>query len=275
MSIHVLKPYMRPDCENRRDRADAGGRAGFVVLRAVLVLDDALRAGAAGRRVSHFSLLRIRPPFEGFPWENPPRRTKDGAKTGSTAKPAALPVFMTDESCESDRTLHLAAAQAAGAYGHAGRSSVHKNTNLLGVRSPGAASLAIGMADVISVYDALMADFTEFAHLSHLLQEFGASKHSVLYQTPHQSASEFRMNFEFSCKNTEKQVAPRAKRGYNSMGCVLNAFPFADALAPAREKCYNSNGAAFICAARQDAVASFRSWRFETWTASLRQVLDL
>ncbi len=188
---------------------------------------------------------------------------------------ATLPVFMTDETCESDRTLHLAAAQTAGAYGHASRTSVHENTNLLGVRSPGAASLAIGMADVIAVYDALMADFTEFAHLSHLLQEFGASKHSVLYQTLRQSASEFRMNFEFSCKNTEKQVAPHAKRGYNNMGCVFDAFPFAVALAPACKKCYNVMAQEGYLRGTAGCRRPFRSWRFETWTASLRQVLDL
>ena len=79
-----------------------------------------------------------------------------------------------------DSALHLAAAQAAGAYGHAGSSAVHQNTNLLGVRSPGAARLAIGVANIVAVNDALVADFTEFAHYTHLLQEYIASKHNVL-----------------------------------------------------------------------------------------------
>ena len=79
-----------------------------------------------------------------------------------------------------DSAFHLAAAQAAGAYGHAGSSTVHQNTNLLGVRSPGATRLAIGVANIVAVNDALVADFTEFAHYTHLLQEYIASKHNVL-----------------------------------------------------------------------------------------------
>ena len=80
----------------------------------------------------------------------------------------------------SDCALHLAAAQAAGAHGHAGSITVHQYANLLGVRSPSAARLAIGVANIVAVNDALVADFTEFAHYTHLLQEYIASKHIVL-----------------------------------------------------------------------------------------------
>ena len=92
----------------------------------------------------------------------------------------ALDKRMLFERRALDSALHLAAAQAAGAYGHAGSSTVHQYANLLGVRSPGAARLAIGVANIVAVNDALVADFTEFAHYTHLLQEYIASKHNVL-----------------------------------------------------------------------------------------------
>ena len=67
-------------------------------------------------------------------------------------------------------TFDLIAAQAAGAHRHALRHTIDENTNLLRVRSPGAARLAVGMADIVAVNHALAADFTKLSHtLSHLL----------------------------------------------------------------------------------------------------------
>ena len=67
--------------------------------------------------------------------------------------------------------LNLLAAQAAGAHGHALRYAVDHHADLLRVRSPGAAGLAVGVADVVAVNYALTAYFTKLSHtLSHLLQ---------------------------------------------------------------------------------------------------------
>ena len=74
--------------------------------------------------------------------------------------------------------LNLVAAQTARADGHALGNAVHENFNLLRVRSPGAARLAVGMAHVVSVNDALAANLTKLSHtLSHLLQGYVPSKH--------------------------------------------------------------------------------------------------
>ena len=74
--------------------------------------------------------------------------------------------------------LNLVAAQAAGAHGHALRNAIYQHANLLRVRSPGAARLAVGVADVVAVNDALAADLTKLSHtLSHLLQGYVTSKH--------------------------------------------------------------------------------------------------
>ena len=74
-------------------------------------------------------------------------------------------------------TFNLLAAQATGANGHALRYAINQDTNLLRVRSPGAAGLAVGVADIIAVNYALTAYFTKLSHtLSHLLQGYVASK---------------------------------------------------------------------------------------------------
>ena len=71
------------------------------------------------------------------------------------------------------RALNLLAAQAAGAHRHALRNAVDQHANLLRVRSPGAARLAVGVADIVAVGHALAADFTKLTHtLSHLLQGY-------------------------------------------------------------------------------------------------------
>ena len=70
-------------------------------------------------------------------------------------------------------TFNLLAAQATGANGHALRYAINQDTNLLRVRSPGAAGLAVGVADVVAVNDAFTADLTKLSHtLSHLLQGY-------------------------------------------------------------------------------------------------------
>ena len=69
--------------------------------------------------------------------------------------------------------LNLVAAQAAGAHGHALRSTIDDDANLLRVRSPGAARLAVGVADVVAIHDTLAANLTKLSHtLSHLLQGY-------------------------------------------------------------------------------------------------------
>jgi len=74
-------------------------------------------------------------------------------------------------------TFNLLAAQATGANGHALRYAINQDTNLLRVRSPGAAGLAVGVADIVAVNYALAANFTKLSHtLSHLLQGYVASK---------------------------------------------------------------------------------------------------
>ena len=79
---------------------------------------------------------------------------------------------------ELQRALDLVAAQAAGAHGHALRGAINRHANLLRVRSPGAARLAVGVADTIAINYALAANLTKLSHtLSHLLQGYVTSKH--------------------------------------------------------------------------------------------------
>ena len=61
-------------------------------------------------------------------------------------------------------TFDLIAAQTARANGHALRNAVDENFDLLRVRSPGAARLAVGVAHVVSVNDALAANLTKLSH---------------------------------------------------------------------------------------------------------------
>ncbi len=74
--------------------------------------------------------------------------------------------------------LNLIAAQATRADGHALGHAIDKHFDLLRVGSPGAARLAVGVADVVTVNYALAANFTKLSHtLSHLLQGYVTSKH--------------------------------------------------------------------------------------------------
>ena len=77
-------------------------------------------------------------------------------------------------------SFHFTTAKATGADVHAHRSTVDINTYSLRVRSPRTASFMVGVAHGVAGNDALVADFTEFAHYTHLLQEYIASKHNVL-----------------------------------------------------------------------------------------------
>ena len=65
--------------------------------------------------------------------------------------------------------LDLAAAQAAGANVHVTNSAVNGHADTLGVRQPNAIALAVGVADVVAAQSALLANFTNLTHGSHLL----------------------------------------------------------------------------------------------------------
>ena len=77
--------------------------------------------------------------------------------------------------------LNLVAAQAASAHGHALRSTINDDANLLRVRSPGAARLAVGVADVVAIHDTLAANLTILSHtLSHLLQGYVTTNNGII-----------------------------------------------------------------------------------------------
>ena len=79
------------------------------------------------------------------------------------------------------RALNPLAAQAAGAHRHALRNAVDQHANLLRVRSPGAARLAVGVADVVAVHDTLAANLTKLSHtLSHLLQGYVTTNNGII-----------------------------------------------------------------------------------------------
>ena len=62
------------------------------------------------------------------------------------------------------RTLHIAAAQATGAYVHPLCLTVDQNAHILHVGSPDAIGLAIGVADVVAAHGTLLAHFAKLAH---------------------------------------------------------------------------------------------------------------
>ena len=93
--------------------------------------------------------------------------------------------------------LDLVAAQAAGAHGHALRSTIDDDANLLRVRSPGAARLAVGVADVVAINDTLAANLTKLSHtLSHLLQGYVTTNNGII---PPPAAKRKRI----ACKSSE------------------------------------------------------------------------
>jgi hypothetical protein len=69
-----------------------------------------------------------------------------------------------NQACQLDGALNLAAAQAAGANVHTLGGTVHDNTNVLSVGSPGTTGLAVGVADVVAVRHSLVTYLTKLAH---------------------------------------------------------------------------------------------------------------
>lgn len=81
----------------------------------------------------------------------------------------------------SQSAFNLVAAQATRANGHTLRYAIDQNMHLLRVRSPGAARLAVRMADVIAINNALAANFTILSHtLSHLLQGYVTTNSRII-----------------------------------------------------------------------------------------------
>ena len=75
------------------------------------------------------------------------------------------------------RAFDLVATQATSANRHALYGAINENSYLLRVRSPGTASLTVGVADIVAINYALAAYFTKLSHtLSHLLQGYVTSK---------------------------------------------------------------------------------------------------
>ena len=68
------------------------------------------------------------------------------------------------QTCQLDGTLNLTAAQATGANVHTLRGTVHDNTNVLSVGSPGTTGLAVGVADVVAVRHSLVTYLTKLTH---------------------------------------------------------------------------------------------------------------
>ena len=63
-----------------------------------------------------------------------------------------------------ESALHIAAAEATGAYVHPTGSTVYHHTDALHIGGPDAVALAVGMADVITVQRALFANLTKLTH---------------------------------------------------------------------------------------------------------------
>ena len=61
--------------------------------------------------------------------------------------------------------FHRIAAQAAGATERSRRRAVDHHADALRVGRPGAARLAVGVADVVAVLHTLAADLTKLSHL--------------------------------------------------------------------------------------------------------------
>lgn len=77
-------------------------------------------------------------------------KNKKTGQTGITTLFAGVFAFQLRTVLKLQSALNLVAAQAASAHGHALRSTIDDNANLLRVRSPGAARLAVGVADVVA-----------------------------------------------------------------------------------------------------------------------------
>ena len=77
--------------------------------------------------------------------------------------------FMSQYASSLQSALNLAATQAAGADVHMANGAVNVHADALGVRQPNAVALAVGVAHVVAAHSALLADFTDLSHRSHLL----------------------------------------------------------------------------------------------------------
>ena len=94
---------------------------------------------------------------------------------------AGVFAFQPRQILKLQSSLDLAAAQAASAHGHALRGAFNDHANLLRVRSPGAARLAVGVADVVAIHDTLAANLTKLSHtLSHLLQGYVTTNNGII-----------------------------------------------------------------------------------------------
>ena len=63
--------------------------------------------------------------------------------------------------------LHVAAAQATGAHVHPLGGTVDHHANALHIGRPDAVALPVGMADVVAVQRAFLADLTKLTHGNH------------------------------------------------------------------------------------------------------------
>ena len=107
-------------------------------------------------------------------------KTKRPVKQGISLF-AGVFAFQPNVILKLQSALNLVAAQAAGAHGHALRGTFNDHANLLRVRSPGAARLAVGVADVVAVHDTLAANLTKLSHtLSHLLQGYVTTNNGII-----------------------------------------------------------------------------------------------
>ena len=138
--------------------SDGGGLSGSAAERAELDVGVDCGRSAHQRR---FSVLAVRMKM----------KTKRPVERDNPIRRCFC--FSAELILKLQSALDLIAAQAAGAHGHALRGAFNDHANLLRVRSPGAARLAVGVADVVAVNDALAADLTKLSHtLSHLLQGY-------------------------------------------------------------------------------------------------------
>ena len=61
-------------------------------------------------------------------------------------------------------TLHFAAAEAPGAHVHPPGVPVYQDPNALHIGRPDAMALAVGMADIVTIQRALLANLTKLSH---------------------------------------------------------------------------------------------------------------
>ena len=87
--------------------------------------------------------------------------------------------------------LDLAAAKAAGANVHALGGAVDHHADALHIGRPGTMALAVGVADVVAVQRALLANLTKLSHEIHLLIGVTHIKAYSIYHGIAEKASDF------------------------------------------------------------------------------------